>query len=309
MSPTYTSRFRTAVAGAAVLAFALSPVASAKTASNHIKHHRQAQVTHVANRTVNSRSSTTFSGMSTGLVWNGDLSTANLSQYGSVQACKGPSPTAGVTLVNSPVHPGYSFSSAFNVSDQSITANCPQLGSSGHPNANIQSPGIFYPGDNYYVGFSTLFPSTFPSNICTPYVSGCWMQIMEIYGAPYGGSSPVAFDVWGNKLELWTHYGTIWTAPTNIVKGAWQDLVVHVNFSTNPSVGYVELWWNGHPQVFNNGSTRYYEATLQVGVNTNGTSPDRLYLDQYRGANPARSTVTLYHSAAKVGTTYASAAP
>jgi hypothetical protein len=243
------------------------------------------------------------------LVWNGDLSTGNTSQYGFVQGCSAGVAPQGVSVVSSPTRPGYAYSSAFTVSDQSTTANCPNLGSAGHPNANIQSPGIFRPGDNDYIGFSTMFPSSFPSNVCTPWVSLCWMQVMEIYGQPYTGVTPIGLYVIGNRLALDETPNPIWTASTDIVKGAWQDVVLHVNFSTDPAVGYVELWYNGVHQTFTNGQTRYYEATLKTGDNWDGTHADKLYLSQYRGPNPAMGTLTIYHSAAKVAQTYAQAAP
>jgi hypothetical protein len=196
----------------------------------------------------------------------------------------------------------------FTVSDQSVNANCPILGSPTHPNANAISKPLFTPGNNDYIGWSTLFPTGFPS-ICTPAVSGCFMQIMEIYGMPFAGSSPVSMMVSGRSLFLNTRVaGNIWTSP-QIQYGAWNDFVLHVNFSTNPTLGYIELWYKGQPQTFKNGSTRFYEATLQPGVNWDGTHPDTLYLQQYRGANPPMGTLTLYHTGAKVGTTYASAAP
>jgi Polysaccharide lyase len=197
----------------------------------------------------------------------------------------------------------------FTVSDQSVVANCPMLGSAGHPNANMQSPARFRPGDNAYVGFSTYFPSSFPNNICTPWIPNCWMQIMEIYGQPYAGVSPIAMYVNGNRLTLDEQPTLIWTASSNITKNAWEDVVLHVNFSTDPLAGYVELWLNGVRQTLSNGSTRYYEATLKPFDNWDGVHPNRLYLDQYRGPSPAMGTVTLYHAAAKVATTYAQAAP
>jgi Polysaccharide lyase len=245
-----------------------------------------------------------------GLAWNGDLSTGNTSQYWGVQGCAaGGVAPQGVTVVNSPTRPGYAYSSAFTVSDQSVTANCPNLGSAGHPNANIESPGLFSPGDNDYIGFSTMFPSSFPSNVCTPWVANCWMQVMEIYAQPYAGVTPVGLYVVGNQLVLEDAGTPIWTSATNIVKGAWEDTVLHVNFSTDPTVGYVELSYNGVLQTLTGGQTRHYEATLQTGNNWDGTDPDRLYLSQYRGPNPAMGTVTLYHSAAKVAHTLAQATP
>jgi len=243
------------------------------------------------------------------LIWNGDLSVGDTSQYSYVQQCTGSNPPKGVTVVSSPVHPGYAYSSRFTVSDHSVTANCPILGSAGHPNANAQSPGLFMPGDDAYVGFSTYFPSSFPNNVCTPWVPMCWMQIMEIYGQPYGGVPPIAMYVIGDRLALDDSPSPIWTSSRNITKDAWQDVVLHVSFSADPHVGYVELWLDGAQQTFANGKTRYYQATLKPGDNWDGIHANRLYLDQYRGPRPAMGTVTLYHGAAKVAQTYAQAAP
>jgi hypothetical protein len=244
-----------------------------------------------------------------GLVWTGDLSTGNFNQYFKVQACPGPSPPQGVTVVNSPAHPGYQYSSMFTVTDQSINPTCPSLGSPGNPEANLISPPLFTPGQNLYIGFSTFFPTNFPT-MCTPWVPACWMQVMEMYGSPFHGSSPVAVGVVGDKLVLANNTGTIWTSSQNITKGAaWEDIVIRVNLSTSATTGYIELWNNGVPQTFINGSTRFYEATMATGVNWDGTHPDQLYVNQYRGPNPALGTVVLYHAGVKVGTTYASAAP
>lgn len=244
------------------------------------------------------------------MIWNGDLTTGNLSQYGNVQGCPGPNPVQGVSLVNSPVHPGWQHSVQFTVSDQSVNANCPTLGSPGHPNANLLTPGLFKPGDVDYIGFSTYFPAGFPE-VCSPWVPGCFMQVAEIYGPPFGGSSPVCILEFGNQLIMNTHTsGTIWRSPTPIPFGTgWNDFVLHINFSTDPTVGFVELYYNGRLQTFSTGSTRFYEATLQPGVNWDGVHPNTLDLQQYRGDNPVMGTTTVYQTGAKVATTYAAAAP
>jgi hypothetical protein len=242
-----------------------------------------------------------------GLVWSGDLSTNNLSQY-YIQSCPGPAPAQGITLVNSPVHPGWQHSMKFTVTDQSVHANCPILGSPTHPNAVASTARMFTPGSNYYIGFSTLFPAGFPQ-VCTPWVIGCYMQVAEVYGQPFGGASPVSIMAIQGKLVMGTsHNGIVWHGP-NYTYGTWQDLVLHVNFSTSPSIGYVEIWLNGQLQKFDNGSTRYYEATLQPGINWDGVHPNYMAIDQYRDNVPAYGTTILYHTGVKIGTSYASAAP
>lgn len=245
-----------------------------------------------------------------GLIWSGVLSRGTLSSFGYVQACAGPRPPAGITVVHRPVHPGWRHSLRFTVSDESVHARCPILGSPGNPSANVLSPPLFRPGRDAYIGFSVLFPAGFPP-ICTPARPGCFMQIMEIYGQPFHGSSPVAILLSGRRLFLGSHApGPLWTSPVPIrAGGAWNDFVIHVHFDTRPHVGFVELWFDGRRRRFANGSKRFYEATLQPGVNWDGVHPDALYLQQYRGANPRLGTVTLYQTGAKVGRSYAAVAP
>ena len=115
----------------------------------------------------------------------------------------------------------------------------------------------------------------------------------------------------GDRLVLASgRQGTVWTAPTTIPYGTgWEDIVLHVHLDTNPSVGFVELWFNGVQQKFTNGSTRYYEATLLPGVNWDGTHANYFDVDQYRGSAPVMGTTTLFHTGIKVGSSYAVAAP
>jgi hypothetical protein len=243
------------------------------------------------------------------LIWARLLRTGSLSGWGFVQACPGPNPPTGVTVVGSPVHPGWRHSLRFTVSGASVSANCPTLGSPGSPNANLVSPPLFRPGEDVYLGFSVYFPRSFPL-ICVPWVPGCFMQVAEIYGRPFRGPATIGLQVIRNRLVLESHqYGTIWRAPRGITRGAWEDIVLHIRFSTDPTDGFVALWLNGRRQRFSNHAYSFHEATLLPGVNWDGAHPNELYLQQYRGSQPALGTVDLYETGAKVGTTYAAATP
>jgi fibronectin type 3 domain-containing protein len=238
------------------------------------------------------------------LLWSGDFETGNLSQWSLNQSCVGPTPPAGVTVVTSPVRSG-KYATAFTVADTSTSANCPYV-PTATPRAQLVGPALFNPGDDRYIAFSTYFPAGFPATTD-------WFQIGEIYGPPFGGSPSMGIGLTGNRLTLDrdpTHnWDNIWTASTDIAKGTgWEDLVLHVKFSTDPSVGFVELWRNGVRQTFNDGSQRIYYDTLVPGVNWDGSSPNRLYINQYRSSKTLMGTVTLYHDDARVGTTYASVA-
>jgi hypothetical protein len=227
-------------------------------------------------------------------MWTGNFSTGSFSQYQFVQDCPG-----GVSVVPNPVAGG-GMAAKFTVSDANTKYNCSNV-YSANPAASILTSGMFQNGDDRYIGFSTLFPTGFPTITS-------WFQFAELYGPPYSGSPPIGFDVSGNSLGLWRglnhNYDNPWRAP--IQPNVWERIVAHVKFSTDPSVGFIEITLNGVQQKFSNGSTRLYYQTLVPGTNWDGKTPNHLDLDQYRGSSPALGTVSIYHSNAEVGMTYAS---
>jgi hypothetical protein len=231
--------------------------------------------------------------------WSGDFETGNLSQWMLNQSCPN-----GVTVVSSPVRSGRR-AARFTVSSSSTRANCAHVPTSS-PRAQLVSPNLFTQGSDSYIAFSTYFPSNFPTVTH-------WLQFAEIYGPPFGGSPSMGFDLVGNHMTLQRdathHHDHIWTSPGTIRKGSgWEDIVVHVKFSTDPRVGFVELWLNGARQRFSNGSTRIYYDTLVPGVNWDGHTPNRLFINQYRSPQ-ITGTLVLYHDAARVGTSYAAVQP
>ncbi len=230
----------------------------------------------------------------TNLLWSGGFTTGTLSAY-TLQACPG-----GVTVVPDPLT-GIGNVAKFTVTDTSTPTYCPGQVFSANPSASLLTPRMFNNGDDRFISVSTLFPVGFPS------ITN-WFQFAEFYGAPYGGSPPIGLDVKGNSLGLFrdkTHgYDNPWLAP--IKQGTWEKLIVHVKFSDIPTVGFVEIWLNGVRQTFKDGSQRLYYATLVNGINWTGSNSNHLDLDQYRALTPALGSVSIYHGASAVGTTYAS---
>lgn len=234
-----------------------------------------------------------------GVAWSGDLSTGDLSQWSFVQQCPG-----AISVVGSPAAPG-ARAVALSVSDNDTESACPNHVFTPNPAAGLIGPSMFHDGDDAYIGFSTLFPTGFPF---IPH----WFQFAEIYGKPYGGSPPLGLDVVGNRFGLWrdaTHgYDNPWSVP--LQTNAWQDLVLHVKFSADPTVGFVEIWLNGVQQTFGNGQQRLYMATLVPGINWSGAGgADYLDLDQYRSKLDAFGRVTIYHAAARIGDSFAAVEP
>jgi Polysaccharide lyase len=80
------------------------------------------------------------------------------------------------------------------------------------------------------------------------------------------GSPPVAlFLESDSNLSFQVGYGDSstfdWEGPA-IQRNRWYDIVLHVRFSSNPTVGFVEVYLNGQRQTMTNGQPRRYRATL-----------------------------------------------
>lgn len=231
------------------------------------------------------------------LIWKSDFETGDLSEWSSVQACPG-----GVTVVTSPVRSG-KYAARFSVADDDTHAKCASVPTE-NPRAQIVGPlGLFKPGDEVYIGFSTFFPADFPTITA-------WLQFQEEYGPPFNGSPTIELDVFGDRLGMWSQQNgvetQIWLASNAIHKGtAWEDIVLHVKWSTDPNVGFVEIYYEGALQTFTDGKTRDYFATFVPTING---LLDSVYMNQYRKAGANLGTVALYHDDIRVGRTYASVA-
>lgn len=229
-------------------------------------------------------------------IFTEDFEAGNLSQW-SNQSC----PT-GVTIVSSPVRKG-TKSAKFTVADGDTKSKCSNV-PTDDPRAQLVSDGLFKENDDYYIGFSVFFPTDFP----TP---TDWFQIAEIYGPPFGGSPSMGIDMVGNRIGLArdeTHgYDTPWVMTRDVAKGtAWEDIILHIKFSPNPTVGFVEIWHNGVKQTFKDGSQKLFYATLANGINWSPGGTNSIFINQYRSRDSKLGTVTIYHDEVYVGKTYES---
>ena len=235
-----------------------------------------------------------------GMTWSGDLSSGNFSQYAFLEQC--PGDISGV--VGSPAPAGV-HAARLSVSDGDTEASCPGHVFTPNPAASLIGPTVFHNGDDAWMGFSVYFPAGFP-NIPN------WFQFAELYGKPYGGSPPIGLAVVGNRMGLWRdatqNFDNPWSTP--LVTNQWQDIVLHVKFSSDPTVGFVELYLNGVQQQFADGSTRLYYATLVAGNNWDGASGGNyLDIDEYRSHLDQLGTVTIYDAEMAIGDSYAAVAP
>lgn len=241
---------------------------------------------------------TSFAGAN-GLIWKSDFENGSLANWSSVQACPG-----AVSVVRQPVKQGR-YAARFRVTDADTHSNCREVPTQDPRAQLVGPPGLFKPGDDVYIGFSTYFKSGFPA------VTGdAWLQVFQLYGPPFGGSPTLEIAVRGNRLTLNSQqdngHHTLWESHKEIAKGAgWESVVLRVKWSTDPDVGFVELWHNGTRQVLRNGQQRLRMATFVERIN--GTS-STVYANLYRSSSAKYGATSLLHDDIRVGATYQSVA-
>jgi hypothetical protein len=173
--------------------------------------------------------------------------------------------------------------------------------------ADLIAEDMFCEGDNYYVGYSLLFPSNFLGKLS----SRGWLMVAE---DGYAGHSMPPFAYYfiggpsGGKFELHARPNGQRTGrpilSVDPTYGKWMDVITHYKFSADSSVGFIEVWINGEQQTFANGQKRYRQRTLEPDSPVCG----RLMHNNYRGAGMADS-VTIYQDEIKVGDSYRAVAP
>jgi hypothetical protein len=178
------------------------------------------------------------------------------------------------------------------------------------PRADVETAPSFVPGDDDYIAVRVMVPTTMPA-VDT---NSSWFQLAEVYGKPYGGSPPVSvalsdFDESGvNHFEMdqdaTNGYARAWTGPASD-DGQWHTIIFHVNFETN-NTGSVQIYFDGQLQTLTNGTTTLHEATLDPGINWDGTDGNFLDLQSYRNPGSFPGTITTYEGAPQIGTTLAS---
>lgn len=136
-----------------------------------------------------------------------------------------------------------------------------------NPRTQLNGPVLFDEGDEAFVGWSTFIPTDAPE---VP--EDVWTVFFEFHGEPFDGSplpGTIGIDEQDGQQVLSFSRGeqydfdVPWTAP--LEKGRWIDFVMHVGFSQNEDAGFVELWMDGVPQTFTDGSTRLQQSTMMDG--------------------------------------------
>ncbi len=128
----------------------------------------------------------------------------------------------------------------------------------GSNRAELSGP-TFNAGEDLYVRDAIRVPAanTF---------QGSWQIIQQLHETDWGGSPGIAVFLGADRsLTLGAGDGspTFWHGPA-LAAERWYDLVYHVKLSSDPAVGFVEVWLDGVPQQLSNGQTKAFGPTIQT---------------------------------------------
>lgn len=159
----------------------------------------------------------------------------------------------------------------------------------------------------YYIGWRAMW-NPMPIN-------PGWVALMQMHGyGVTGQGAPLVLRAVNGDGNIYLQNNAngvdtnFWHTPFK--SDVWQGFVLHVFLSTNPAVGYTELWYNGVQQTFNNGQTRWYGPTWDNVGGAWQNSYNKLKWGCYRsGAMDGKGPADAYMSEAKVGTTFADVDP
>lgn len=232
------------------------------------------------------------------LVFNADFANKGLSAYASTHNAN------RVSVVNDPV-----LGAARQVARFKVYDTDDQL--TGNPRAQLESAKFWTSGAEYYVGASYYFPQDWPVQQDTKQ----WVNLGEVYGAPYAGASPNALFAKkvssGGQVITWQRNGTYaWDRPFEVplVRGRWHDFVFRIKLSSDPTVGFWEGWSNtgsGWQRLKLHGQDRLYTQTIDAS-NNGGANYHKLAHYRSKGMWPV---ATHYAADHKIGTSFAAVAP
>jgi Ricin-type beta-trefoil lectin domain-like len=145
-----------------------------------------------------------------------------------------------------------------------------------------------------YIGWRSYLDLPSPS-------SGSWQNIMQGKAAGnYTLNHPFYMRADSGTLRLGTDAaGVLWSHTLPIKQ--WFSIVLKIRYSTDPSVGYAELWFNGVKQTLANG-TQHYNFQTWSGSDNN------IHWGIYR-SDAINGNSYHYMWRPTIATTYAEAAP
>ncbi|XXF75386.1 polysaccharide lyase [Myxococcaceae bacterium GXIMD 01537] len=221
------------------------------------------------------------------VIRRGDFETGDRSQWHNTEIMD----ANRVQVVQSPVRQGrYALRAEVRQGDDPINA-------SGNRNELVMQDGA-KEGTEFYYGWSTLWPSDYP-------LSPTWQVFMQWHHPGCCGAPPVRLVLgcsasdcgkdMPDTLFLVVDNKTIWTK-TPVTRGDWHDFVMHIKWSANPNVGFVEFWYDGELVV-----PKHYARTLFSSSDTN-----YLKMGLYRDES-IKPTGVIFHDGLVQATTLAEA--
>ncbi|HEY1853614.1 MAG TPA: heparin lyase I family protein, partial [Solirubrobacterales bacterium] len=245
---------------------------------------------HPAPRTVTSPAATPAS--TPGLIFSG----SKVNEFWLNQSAPG-----AVTEVPDPAGSGET-ALKMTVSNRDVAPITPTNG----PRAQLLSPAVIEPGDEFWWSGKFFLPQNFPSNVPD------WLNIVEgAYGPPFDGSPPFEIEVSGDAIRWQRNSDYEWDIPWEmpLTRDSWVSFLVHERYASD---GFVELWINGEPITFfqntsfnpnHEGQTNRLQMQTMDASNDEG--PNFVVIQNYRPPGMFNS-VSLYQGAMKLGSTRAS---
>jgi hypothetical protein len=160
------------------------------------------------------------------VIWRGDFETSDLSQWTKSQLVA----PDRMQVVDSPVRQGkHALRVEVRQGDDPINASGDR--------AELVGPTETEGNDRYYA-WSTQWATDYPS-VAT------WQAFTQWHHTGNTGTPPLEMYVNGESMHLAIRAdeSVVWTHP--LERGAWHDFILHVKWSSDPGVGFVELWYDG----------------------------------------------------------------
>jgi hypothetical protein len=180
--------------------------------------------------------------ITTGLIWyadpdKGDAVFKNMDKEGGCT----------ITVIDDPVH-----GKVRKFNRPPGTNRCEAHGAAGFSSKE---------GDLIYIGIR--YKIVAPTDLT---VTGIFQwKTYDTPGHPNTINYPVLIRPVSGRLVLEPHKpnAQVWSIPTPI--DTWFTVVLAINESYDQKIGYIEFWYNGEQQSFEDGSKRYYCQTLDGG--------------------------------------------
>lgn len=237
-----------------------------------------------------------------GRLFTGDFETGDLSQWQTCQSVVRNGPCTNypahysMQVVTSPVRQG-SYAGRFELRDGDV----PNFGGGERAEVNIDVPltGATEGADGWYQ-WSTQFGPNFP-------VQGWGAVLSQFHSGK--GSPPVSMDTVGtNRWGLTLYGGTVvWSTPLN--PGSWQDIKLHIRWSTKAATGYIELWHNNVQQTFTGTSCAIPQFPTRCASATLASKKGSYFKQGYYRDQAHTQTGVVYHDGFTSATTEAGLGP